>query len=655
MICGSPITFFAQVEPPGGGFGGIGGGFNLPNQSDSNNNVNKKKWSNPAPKIHYNYWNSTVEQQIDTSISELHFFEFFNTWTYDNGNVGTYKSNFLFSTDYNLGPQLYYQGYNNQFFKKENLPFYNTTRPYSLFNFSMASQQEQVVSITHTQNVDKRLNFALHFKNLNSQGFFNNHLAINNGGHFTSNYISKNQKYKIQAGAIYNKIRNDENGGIANDSLLVENNFVNTRQIPTIITSMPSNRNRSKVTNMYREMHGFFTHEYRIGQTDSVYNDDSTQLSINFKPEWSFRHDFDLRMRKHLYEDKIPNVNNYLFIDPTLVLIPNDTLRHDQRLNTIQNNFSINGFIGQIGKQLQIEAGIGNSIDHLSNKNRVNNSSTTFVNNYIFGQIRKEAATKTQWSYGAETKFYFAGSHIGNFHLHGYLSKYFDNIGHFSLEGQQSLTSTPYNITDYKTNYFEIKNDFGNISTTHLKAELGIEKAHLKVSFNNYTIHNYVYLDEYFTYRQHSDLINISHLEAEQTIRFKSISLTTKGFFQTKNENAPINLPNWGLSEIFSWNTNFYSDKLNLTTGLQARYIGPYNRVGYSYMYNQYYYNTNDTSFDNPIELMAFANFKIKNLRFYILGDQLQQLLYKKNVIYVKSQPMQSTMYRFGFKWTLYN
>src|SRR5690606_28252560 len=278
-----------------------------------------------------------------------------------------------------------------------------------------------------------------------------------------------------------------------------------------------------------------------------------------------------------------------------------------------------------------------------------------YVNNYLFGQIRKEATTPTSWSYGARTEFYFAGRDVGNFTVQGHLSKYFKGIGAFQVSAQQSLLSPALNMIDFKTNYFQVTSNFDKISITSLQARLEIEKLHLGVQFNNHILNNYQYLNEQLQFQQFGSVINVSTLELNQTLSWRQWSLESQAFVQNKTSDAPLNLPNWGINETLAFNSLLYTNKLNVKAGLQLRYIGPYNRAGYSYLFNQFYYNPTETTYDNPIEVMAFANFKVKNLRFYILGDQLQQLVFKKNVIYVLNHPMQSTMYRFGFKWTLYN
>lgn len=655
MIC-APFSLFAQVEPPNPGFGNFGSFGNNNNQNNDTFGNKNKKWTNPAPIIHFKHWNSEVKNNVDTSIHNLHQFDSMTVWTYHLGNIGTSTQTFLFQQDNELGPQLHYPQYKPYFYTKESIPFYTTTRPYSLFNYSLGSQQEQVVSLLHTQNVHPRLNLALHIKNLNSPGFFNNLLSVGNGGYFSGNFLSENQTYKSQFGGIYNKIRNDENGGILHDSLLLDTRFVDSRQIPTLITTMPSNRRRSKVTNQYRDVLLFYTQEYRIGNTDTLYNEDSTSFKIQFKPIFSIRHDLDIQLRKHSYEDKIPDRNNYLIFDPSISILPNDTLRQAQHLNTIQNQFTLNGFIGKkIENQFQVEVGLGHKMDFLSEKNKVNNDKQSFQNLYLLGQIRKEALEKNQWSLFATGQFYFAGSSVGDMKFEAAVSKYFQNIGAFRFYFSQNLNTPASNFTNFTTNYFTIKNDFNKISHTAIQAQLFIEHLNLQASFQNHLVYNYIYLDNNSSFQQYDEILNILNLELNQTLRYKKFSLNSRAFVQQVPNQAPIHLPKWGIAETFSYTNEFYSKKLQIHTGIQLKYIGAFQRYDYNFILNQFYFDDENTLSDNAVEIMAFFNFRVKNLRMFVMADQIQQLLIRKNISYVEYYPLPRTMYRFGFKWTLFN
>ena len=49
-----------------------------------------------------------------------------------------------------------------------------------------------------------------------------------------------------------------------------------------------------------------------------------------------------------------------------------------------------------------------------------------------------------------------------------------------------------------------------------------------------------------------------------------------------------------------------------------------------------------------------FFNFKIKNFRAYIMGDQLQQF-FTRNTITAPGYSLQDAMLRFGFNWVMIN
>lgn len=652
-------TTSAQMPPmmPGGGLGNL----NNPNNPFGTDSIpmdstrKNKKWTNPKAKIYYTIGNSEVKQQMDSSITTLHRrFNASYPWIHYLGNYGTATRNIAFESPKHLGPTLGYTAYHPYRFQLEDIAYYNTTRPYSQFEYSMGSKTEQTVSILHTQNVNNQFNFAIQVKNANSPGFYLNQLSIYNGGFASLNYLSPKQRWKAKLGIIINNNRSDENGGLANIADLEDTRYIDRIQIPTNIQRAPGSARRSMITNNHRNLALILENNYRWGIADTLYNEDSTAITPRFTPTWGLKHQLLYANEKHRYTDKSPNQDRYAFLDALPTFVNGDSVYQNQIHNKIENKFSINGYIGKVGKQLSVEAGAANRIDIIKDDIPNNDYQTTLVNNYVFGSLLKEALDSNQWSYGANVQFYFAGSAIGDFTVNGLLSKSFKNIGALELGIRQSLSCPYLNFERFATNHYTVTNDLNKTSSTQLSASIFIDKIQLKLSAKNHLVGNYLYYNDAFKVEQSSEVFNVTQFAAHHNIRIGNMRFITEGIVQQSTNNAPINIPLVALRHITAYERYLFNNKFLGTVGIDVSYNTPFEVAGYTPYFNQYFFQEG-IKISNPPMVSVFFTFKVSDLSLFIAGEQLQQLVIKKNIINAPNYPMQNALFRMGFKWILYN
>lgn len=622
---------------------------------DSTLSAGKKKWVNIPPVIHSTTYFSEKKLQVDTSIFLTHRRMSRHGWYHYLGNYGNPALNMKFDPDWNPGPQPGYKIYEPYQYHLDSVRFYNTTRPFSQFNYSLGGGQEQTVSLLHTQNIHRRWNIALEFRNINAPGYFLNQFSNFNGGFFSTNYTSKNQRYSLRAAIVQNKNRSDENGGITSDTFLTNPNIVDRKQIPTNLPSLPTTYDRSVILNQYRNTEFLVENRYRWGIADTLYNEDSTAATPRFTPRFGLRHQFQVRLSKHTFHDRFPNAARYAFIADSIPFINADTNRNEQILQTFTNKFSINGFIGKPGKQAAIEAGLGNRLDRLHDDLEVNRYSQWLINNFVFGAITKDALDSFSWSYRAAANFYFGGSHAGDLKLDAEIAKQLRKLGGFTLGIQQSVSSAPIAFTRFATNYYVLENTFQKQSTTRLTAGLNIEKLGLTLSGHSILANNYIYFSEQLKPLQAATAFNVMQIQAAHNLAIGKYRMYSEALIQQVTGDAPINLPLVMLRHISAFESRIFDGKLWMTTGIELRYHTPFVTAGYTPFFNQFYYRNSGDLTSNIPELSAFFNFKVKQFRLSISGDQLQQLLFEKNVAHFPNYTMQDAMYRLGIQWILYN
>lgn len=620
---------------------------------------NTDEWHNDNNiKVRYKYLNSDKIYEPDSSIHIFHRKAFSQPWNIDLGNFGTASRSLMFKPEDRFGPTLGYNVLDVYRLKPDSLKYYNTTAPYAEFCFSLGSKLEQNLHILHTQNIKPNWNFAFEYNRLSSTGFFLLQRTAHDMGSFSTNYESINRRYKLKAGFTYNKNQQDENGGIADETQLVNPDFDERSNVDINYANAVSGSNssvpRSLVTNVMRDYNVLVQQSYSWGRTDSLYNDDSTKISIEFTPRFGVTHQVRLSNQQYSYKDKAPDSLRYApFFAQKFVGDGSDSVFTRQKQNTFDNALLLNGYIGKKEKQLQFNAGAGIRVDKFSTRFLVAAEFITVTSNYVTGQIRKEALKPGQWFYNIDAKFYVTGAAAGNSMLHASAGKELgDGIAILEAGVQQNINNAAYNFTTYINQYDTISNSFNKESVTTLYATAHSVKYNFNVGMRSYLISNYLYMNQAQLPDQYAAAFNLLQASAQKAFKWRGIVLDNEIVYQQVPSGAPVNVPLFMGRHQLSYERKIFKSALQIATGIELRYYSPYNTAAYSPIFHRYYYNTNYFLVNDPA-YSFFFNFKVKRFRSFIMLDHLQLLFKEGNFINAPGYPAQNMMIRFGFNWVL--
>ncbi|MFT4062674.1 MAG: hypothetical protein QM642_09995 [Edaphocola sp.] len=625
-------------------------------QQGADSNKKAEKWKEEQAKIYFTNMESRVRHQPDSTLPTFHRFEPVQPWWgRDLGNYGTATRNQLFTPALPVGMSLGYHIYDLYTFTLDSLKYYNTTRPYSSFSFLMGSKSQQNVEILHTQNITPDWNFAGRLKYSSSPGFYKYLKANSINGSFSSNYKSKNQRYTLYLGFVYNRHKQGENGGITSDSFLTDPLYGDRQVVPVNLpgTTTSSTANGA-VSNLWRRADFALQNNYSFGKTDTVYNKDSTGFGLNFTPRFRLKHQLNIHSERHIFRDLEPTETRYPMVDTSLALGTTDTLMGQQNWFYIDNRFSLNGFMGNNEHLFQIEAGIGNRIDRFSTFYMTGSEKqAASVGNYIYGTLNKESLKEGQWGLQATATLFFTGDATGNFDLKASVGKNFSKLGDLSIGFQQNLSNAPFTYNSFITNYYKISNSFGKMSTTLVWGKLDIPSIKLELYAKNYLITNFLYYGTDSQPTQQSEAFSLLQIGGRKQIQSGILQIDNEIAWQQPTANAPVHVPALLLRERIGIETPMFKSALRIATGLEARYHTAYYPDGYNPYFNQFYYQTS-TKINNVPEVLAYFNFKVKSFRAYATISQLQHYL-GANVMAAPGYPGPDGMFRFGFTWILIN
>lgn len=609
-------------------------------------------------KIRYNYLNSNQIHIPDTSIHIFHRKPYSQTWNVNLGNFGSPVRNLQFTPERRFGPTLGYNVFDVYRIQPDSLPFYNTTVPYTSFTYNLGSKLEQLLNVQHTQNIKPNWNFAFGYNKISSQGFFLLQRASHDGAYFSTNFESINHRYKLYSGFTYNKGIHDENGGIADTSQLADSNYNERSNIDinyaNAVSGSGSAVPRSLVTNAVRDYTFQLQHGYSWGKTDTLYNTDSTKITFIYTPRIGFSHEIRLSNQQYTYKDKKPDSLRYApIIQERFLGDGTDSVFTRQKQNTLDNSILINGFVGKKDNQARFSAGAGVRLDRFSTRFLEGAVFTDVTSNYIIGRLTKEQTEIGPWFYSASAQFYITGAAAGNSLVHITAGKVLGTLFASANVGlQQNINNPAYNYTLYINQFDTITNSFKQESVTRVYGEIYSDKHHFHLAVNNYILANYLYMNAQKLPDQFGQTIHLLQLSGQKMIRWKGIVLDNEVLFQQMSQGAPVNVPLFLAKHQLSYEKKVFRNALQIATGLEMRYHSPYYTANYSPVYNRFYYNGSYLLVNDPVYALFF-NFRIKRFRAYLMLDQMQQILDKKNVLYAPGYPAPDLMIRFGFNWTL--
>ncbi|AMC10832.1 hypothetical protein Lupro_06065 [Lutibacter profundi] len=106
------------------------------------------------------------------------------------------------------------------YYKIEDIYYYNVPTPTSEILYRSGLEQGQVLDAFLTMNTSKQFNFSLAYKGLRSLGKYRNTLASHGNFRATFNYHTKNEKYFVRGHFSSFDLTNNENGGLTEEAIL---------------------------------------------------------------------------------------------------------------------------------------------------------------------------------------------------------------------------------------------------------------------------------------------------------------------------------------------------------------------------------------------------------------------------------------------------
>jgi hypothetical protein len=582
------------------------------------------------------------------------------TNTYTGNYGGAYLNNDFFMRDFSTG--FYFaRSHDAYILIPEKLDFYNTTTPYTMLDYSQSENQsrqnETRFNVLHSQNINRNLNFTFRFDQAKSDGQYN---YQNNNNNSITLYTSYNsERANFYGGFISNRIRNQENGGMIDDTQLLK---IEKQEF----ISMWLSDARSELRSTYIFANG----EYKLGTTTVI---DEIKY---FRPIASAIYSFKLSNNRRNFWEGERSDNSGFFADFYL----NPEFTHDStHFRSIENHFQLlfhetaqkkfsfgqRAFIGaNIVRQVFAAPGYDSPVFpfhpgaferhlYVGPDRRWNKSAYTNV--YIGGGIFRHLGDF--WTWDIVGKQYVTGYLAGQTELLGKISKpvlfWSDSLASINIGGELTNRVPDYFQNEYFSNRIKWENNFVNEQIMNAAFTFYSPLRKLEVSARYSLINNFIY---------HNNAGIPSQTRREQLILsafmnkdFTSGNFGLKAQVLWQKASAPqyIRLPDLSV-RLVPYYDMIISKVLFTQIGIDVRFNTEYYADAYDPA-TGFFYLQDEKKLGSYPYMDAFANLKLKRTRVFFQFMNIGSQFLNRPYFTTLNHPMNKMTFRLGVAWSFYN
>lgn len=528
--------------------------------------------------------------------------------------------------------------FSSWFYTRYNTPFLQSKNPYTYLYFvNNFGKNLNFFQATHYQNVARGLNMGIDFRVHDVYGRYNNSRSKQYNVRFSGNYITRDAKYRLLFGYIYNVATVGENGGIRVDSLFTRNIETNRLRIPV---------NLSSAQNRWRE------HRYFLKQSYHFYDNQKDTIAENNRSYGFITHDFEIEDMQLAYNDQTSAAEGFygnFFLDP---LRSADTTRLMKMTNRVFYSTADMEYI-PFGYAFKVAGGFRNEYVRFRDMMRFED----WVQWFPFAQVQVDFADRfvldayLDFGFGGYNQFDFSGRVMFK-----YLFKD-DNVRTLSKrDGVEVLLGVnrlqpDWIYTYHASNHYYWEKDWQKSTEAYLQLKFDWKGWWFRTKAG--LLQDYVFLKAGGPEQAENAFWLLNVVGGKQLRIGKYVGLDNLLMFAYSSDQRYLHLP------LFSLQENLYG--IIPIKGLAEIQIGVevlYNTSYYADAYNPAtasYYWQEDVKTGNFVMLNLFLNFQVKRANLFVKAQNIAQGLFGYNYILTPHYPLSDRCVRFGVSWRFFD
>lgn len=502
--------------------------------------------------------------------------------------------------------------------------------------FSQGSLQDNFIFKSKlSRNLGQRSNLSLDYRRIAHEGYYQNQKSRHTALAINAWFQGKKGRYTGLAAYLLNDMRQENNGGIANDSLFDKELFNNRFNIPVNTETAFTRQNESTFA---------YAQRFRLSNlaADSLHQT-HRQFTIS--------HEIYYKDFLYKFYDTKPAKDSSLY-------------RHFQ-----VDNRGVRHFVGgrAIGNHVQLFTYQPKGKDDLSAAQKdllalglrhtyydfSEEPIDTIVHN-LFLTAQMVYRFRESLELQAEGHLGLAGQ-AGDYRAHAQLRWQLPRIGTLRLHFTNELFSPSLVQSRFIVSQQTVwDKHFDKTFRTVLGGQYELPRWHTAIGLQSQFIHQYIYFDALGYPQQTGQGLGVLQLTASNALRFGWLNVESSLAFQQATNEAVLRLPLLVGKHSLYYQNKISKGKMLLRMGLDLRYTTRYKADAYNLLTGQFQLGTQELPFYPAADL--FVAFKVQRLRGFVRIENAFDWALKTQFYTTPLHPMPDGALRFdtfrlGLAW----
>ncbi len=579
------------------------------------------------------------------------------------GNFNTpWQSKVFFDRAFKPHDFVYFNAYQDLLHTPDKALFYDTKTAFTFINhntnFDNASEEDVSQGIM-SLNLGKAINLGGSLHNTKSKGFYNANKSKNFRYRLFGSYRSN--RYDLWAYVANDYYKMAENGGLTDkgfDQLMHPDKYGSGR-VKTSSKDLETKISNESLFNRIRSGHAFLSHRYNFGYYKKIEEDKAKKDKVKFGlkkkaeseeekeqkvfiPVANVAHQFyyNKASRRFIARDKSTDWGK-VFGKPDVYqksvdqagntsyfVLPNDTAE----LVTIKNTLALSlleGFRPWV--KFGLSAYVRAENYFVSNPDSVTRDfkkTDKYFSTFVGGELTRYSGKGLNFRAKAEVGV--LGKDLGAFLIDGDVSSRFSlwkkNFG-LKATGRFENYRPAYFLNHQHGTYGWWDKDFDFSRRLDLSAKVNLSSWGTWASVHSASLQNYIYWNQAGKPQQASDIIQVTMLRLGHNYKIGALGWAVEAAYQQSSNSTAVPLP------LLIARADFYVDFLvakvmEVQIGLEGYWHSAYHAPMYNPTNQQFIPQEKKIIGGEAPLLNAYANFRLKGVRFYARMFNLGEALY---------------------------
>ena len=588
--------------------------------------------------------NDTVAVDTSLTIEKYHKINFLRKDDFDLipfSNTGVAYNTLSFYGINSINPKM---GASNKYYSYDSVDdvvYYDLPTPFTELMYRSVFEQGQLLDAVYSVNTSRQFNFSISRKGLRSLGNYQNFISSSSNFKISTNYFSKNKKYRFRTHYTNQKLFSEQNGGINNSDIL---NFENGNS--QFLDRGVFDPNFENAHNEFLGKRFYVDQSYVLIDKDSINNSNLELFNSIYLEEKKYK--FQQSASDEFFGDSFVSqeINDKILLNSLNLqagLIYNSDIfgKINLGLRYVSDKYSLENY----------------QIDQYIDNTQSINSKTTFI-------TAEYLKTFSKIELNAKTENFIFGDNKSNMFSSSIMLQ-LKNNNSFTANYKLFSSVPNYNFLLHRSNYenYNWNNQFDNTITNSISLGLKLNEI-IDLDVDLISVKKHIQFEkivndladsvEYSILPiQQNGNLDILKLQLGRKINFGKFSIDSKLLFQKSLSDDIINLPQIVSRNTVYFSTDMFKKALFLQTGFGVKYFSKFYMNGYDPLLSELYIQNEKEIGEFPI-IDFFINAKIQQTRLYFKFEHFNSSFTGYNYYSAPNYPYRDFSFRFGLVWNFF-